>query len=324
MWLGTAIHRLCADSDYLVTVLPTTAGMRTDELVAAVTAPLDLIVAAGGDGTIRFVLGAVAQTGSQAPVGIIPLGTGNQLARNLGLYDENILADPLEDALKAILYGRPMRIDLGLMNGHYFAVAAGAGPMSDAVIIPGRDEKTNWKMLAYASSMIQTFALPPVVFKVTTGDDSFNVSASGIFATNVADMGVGTLSDSAELNDGLLDLCILNPQEFTDYLELGFRFAGGFVGGKAPYYIRKVDCVDIEVVPVRSPLSQLQRLGHRVRSFLSGKARALPPRHKEVIAMIDGDRCGTTPMHIEVVPQAVTILVTGDRERSSQFSDEPD
>lgn len=308
LWLGSVIHRLC--DRYVVSVLATQSGMLPSDIFANFTDPIDLIVAAGGDGTVRFALAAVAERQSEIPVGIIPLGTGNQLARNLSIYEDNILADPLDDAVSVLLNGVPQKIDLGVMNGHYFCVAAGCGPLSDAILTPGHEDKVNWKMLAYASSMIQTFALPPVVFKLSiAGDEPFTISASGIFVTNISDLGVGTLSATAEVNDGLLDLCILNPAEFQDYLELGFRFAGGFVGGKAPYYIRKVRSLDIEVVPVRSKLSRLQHLGHRIRSMIDGTSEKRPPVQTEVIAAIDGDSCGTTPMHIEVAPNVVNILV---------------
>jgi diacylglycerol kinase family enzyme len=289
--------------------MPTQPGMRPDELFGALSDPLDVLIAAGGDGTIRFALAAVAERKSDIPVGIVPLGTGNQLARNLSIYEENILADPLDDAIGVLLKGIPQRIDLGIMNGNYFCVAAGCGPMSDAILTPGHEDKVNWKMLAYASSMIQTFALPPVVFRLSIpNEEPFSISASGIFVTNIADLGVGTLSESAQINDGLLDLCILNPTEFQDYLHMGFRFAGGFVGGKAAYYIKKIKSVDIEVVPVRSKLSRLQHVGHRIRSFLEGSNEQRPPLKTEVTAAIDGDACGTTPMHIEVAPLAVNVL----------------
>jgi diacylglycerol kinase family enzyme len=308
LWLGTVVHRLC--ERYTVSVLTTRPNMRAEDIFEAISDPLDIIVAAGGDGTIRFALAAVAKRKSDIPVAIVPLGTGNQLARNLFIYEENILSDPLEDAISVLFNGVPKRIDLGLMNGEYFCVAAGCGPLSDAIIMPESQDKANWKMLAYASSMIQTFALPPVMFKISLPDEEpFTIAASGIFVTNIADLGVGTLSETAQLNDGLLDLCILNPSEFQDYIDLGFRFAGGFVGGKAPYYIRKVSSLDIEVLPVRSKLSRLQHVGHRIRSFLEGTPQKRPPLSREVIAAIDGDPCGTTPMHIEVAPLAVNILV---------------
>ncbi len=309
MCLGTIVHKLCEQFKAVVTVRPTVPGLSGRDIFCGLDGEFDLIVAAGGDGTLRLVLGALSDAGSHVPVGIVPLGTGNQLARNLGIYEENILTDPLERALEIILTGVASRIDLGRMNGEYFCVAAGAGPISDAIISPSAREKANFKMLAYVGSIIQNIAAPPVVFHVRTGSDDFHVIASGVFVTNVADLGVGTLSDTALTNDGLLDLCILNPEEFADYLQLGFRFTGGFVGGEASYYIRKVQAVDLEVAPVPSPLSKLQTLAHNIRSALKGKLDEEPPVYTKVTASIDGDACGTTPMHVEVVADAVTVLI---------------
>jgi diacylglycerol kinase family enzyme len=309
LWLGPVVHRL--NTRYTVTVLPTVPDMNPSDILNAIGKPIDLLVAAGGDGTLRYALGAVAEAKSDVPVGIIPLGTGNQLARNLMIYEENILSDPLDEAISIILNGVTTRMDLGIMNGQYFCICAGAGPLSDAILMPEQKDKVNWKMLAYASSVIQNFAMPPVMFKVTLEEqnETFQVAASGLFVSNIADLGLGTLSETAEINDGLLDLCILNPSEFGDYLHMGFRFAGGFVGGEAPYYIRKVRALTVEVIPSRAKLSRFQHLGHRLRSFFSGKNETRPPVAQQVMAMIDGDAYGETPMHIKVVPHAVNVLV---------------
>src|SRR6185369_10286840 len=86
LWLGSVVHRLCEEGDYAVTVLPIKAAMAPEDIFTRVGGKIDLLVAAGGDGTIRFVLEACARTKSQTPVGILPLGTGNQLARNLYIY----------------------------------------------------------------------------------------------------------------------------------------------------------------------------------------------------------------------------------------------
>jgi diacylglycerol kinase family enzyme len=308
LWLGQVVNRLCKEMPAIVNVIPTSLDMNHQDLLPHF-ANCDMVVAAGGDGTVRLVLSAMANCPSKAKVGIVPMGTANILARNLELYEENILSDPLDDAISVILNGSEKQIDLGIMNGHYFSVAAGAGPLADATIQAGRFDKANWKLLAYATSMMHKFALPPVVFGITADNDQFQLAASGIFVSNVANVGMGMLSDTAELDDGWLDMCILNPQHFRDYFRLGFHFTVGAFGGEAPYYIRKVKKVHLEVLPIRSPISSFQFLSQRVRNYVSGKSGNLPPRMKEATAMIDGDACGTLPMDIEVVPQAVTILV---------------
>src|SRR5262249_3658395 len=212
---------------------------------------------------------------------------GNQLARNLMIYEENLFSDSLQQALEVVLKGKPRLIDLGVMNGEYFAVAAGVGPFSDAIIQPDANEKATWRMLAYASSMVQTFIVPPVIFKINADDEEFKVRASGVFITNIADLGVGTLSKTEELDDGWLDLCVLDPHEFTYYLSLGFRFAGGFAGGKAPYNIRKIQHLRIDIDTGPRRLSGWQKFGQRVRKYFRGEKPALPAVIPKVTAMID-------------------------------------
>lgn len=308
MWLGEVIHTICDRGGYQAKVLATTVAMGQIDITPDDFSDCDLVIAAGGDGTVRLVLAALAHYKSMVPVGILPLGTGNQLARNLMIYEENLFADSLHQALNVVLEGKPRLIDLGVMNGEYFAVAAGVGPFSDAIIHPDANEKATWRMLAYASSMMQTFIVPPVVFSVNADGEEFRVRASGIFISNIADLGVGTLSETAEIDDGLLDLCVLDPHEFSDYVELGFRFAGGFAGGKAPYYIRKVQNLKIDLHKGPRRLSGWQKFGHRIRTYFRGDEPALPAVVPSVMAMIDGDECGTTPIEISVASKVVRVI----------------
>lgn len=310
LWLGQCIHRLCNEGDYQTSVICTKVDTNADNLLDNTGNDFNLFVAAGGDGTVRMVIDALAQRNIQTDIGIVPLGTGNLLARNLAIFEDSLLTDPVERAIDIIIKGESTCIDLGILNGNYFAAAAGAGPLSDAIVTPDRRDKENWKMLAYAGSMMQTLAQPPVHFKVTADGEVFRIAASGIFITNIADLGVGMLSDSASMHDGLLDLCILSPKEFVDYLNYGFHFATGsanpITGGKSPYYTKKVKTVDIEVVPKKRPLSFIQQGWNKLKSSLSGKQEGQIPKN-QVLAMIDGDACGTTPIHIEAVPAKVNI-----------------
>lgn len=310
LWLGQCIHRLCTEGNYQTTVVSTRIDTTAENLLDNTPADVQLYVAAGGDGTVRMVIDALAKKNLQTDIGIVPLGTGNLLARNLSIFEESLLTDPVEKAIDIILRGQSRNIDLGILNGHYFAAAAGTGPLSDAIVTPDRRDKENWKMLAYAGSMMQTLAQPPVHFKVTADGEVFRIAASGIFVTNIADLGVGMLSESASMYDGLLDLCILSPKEFGDYLHYGFHFATGaglISGGKSPYYTKKVKCVDIEVVAKKRPLSFIQQGWNKFKSSLTGRQEGSIPGH-QVLAMIDGDACGSTPIHIEVAPAKVSIM----------------
>lgn len=308
-WVGKIVHKLCG-ANFEVSATATWAEIETQDVLDLLKDGSDLLVAAGGDGTIRMALEAASLAPERVPVGIVPVGTGNQLARNLGLYEDRILVDPIDKAVDALIEGKPFAMDLGIMNGHRFAVSAGVGPMSDAILMPEQIDKVNWRMLAYAGSLVQTLAQPPLLIRVTADGESFTVAASGIFVSNISDLGIGLLSESARLDDGMLDLCVLAPQEFHDYLEMGFRFAGGMADSQpAPFYVKKVQKVDLEVVPVSRHSSILDKTWRRVKTSFGMYEK--PPLHlnKEATAMIDGDACGTTPMHIEVAPYAVSIMV---------------
>jgi len=311
-WIGKIVHKLCSHG-YQVSTIATDPDLDSQQLLKVLDQGTDLLVATGGDGTLRLALEAASMAQMRVPVGIVPAGTGNQLARNLGLYDDNLLSDPLDKAVETLIDGKLFRMDLGVMNGHRFAVAAGVGPMSDAILMPDHQNKVNWKMLAYAGSLVHTIAQPPLLMKVTADGDSFTVAATGIFVSNIADLGLGLLSESARLDDGILDLCVLSPKEFHEYLEMGFRFAGGMGGDQDnPYYVKKVKSVSLEVIPVSRHSSLIDKSLRRLKKSFGIYEKPPLVMNKEAIAMIDGDACGTTPMHIEVAPQAVSVLVPKD------------
>ena len=148
-------------------------------------------------------------------------------------------------------------------------------------------------LFAYARTMLQTIGQPPRTFKITMDGVSFSVLASGVFVSNVEDLGLGKPPDINELNDGMLTLNILTPNEIKDYVDIGFRFAVGATNANPPHYVRRIKEVVIETEPLVPSNAQIPPAG-------------LPP---EASAMIDGEECGTTPIHVKVIPQAVQILV---------------
>jgi diacylglycerol kinase (ATP) len=311
-WISRLVAKLSHQGNYVVTLYPTSALTTIEDIIALLNPNLDLVVAAGGDGTIRSVLAALAQTQSKIPAALMPLGTGNVLARNLGIVDERFFADPLAHAFDPIATGVPVRMDMGMMNGHYFAGMAGAGPLSDAFMVPERGAKTTFKNLAYAKAMVETMAMRPVIFKITAAGRTFKVQASGVFVANVEDLGLGKPCDLHTLTDGYLNLHVLDPKDFREYVAVGFRFAAGHVDGKAPHYVLRVKDALIEVIPRKGLRSQFQSLVNRIRMFIEGKPLTMP-RSQHIKAMIDCEEMGTTPMRVTVMPHAVTVLVPAER-----------
>ena len=213
---------------------------------AALEEGVDLIVAAGGDGTVRAVCEEAARTG--VAVGILPHGTGNLLARNLGL--------PLNirDALDVAFGGQDKAIDLATFRANTvlddpagetisdpdtdddepagtdtcFLVMAGLG--MDAEIMTGVDdqlkEKVGW--FAYFVSGIKAARFPAMKVEISVDDGEFRkFRARTVVVGNVGFLqgGIPLLPD-ARIDDGRLDVVVLAPKRFIGWLAIIVRVMG--------------------------------------------------------------------------------------------------
>ncbi|MFC9284166.1 diacylglycerol kinase family protein [Streptomyces collinus] len=178
-----------------------------------------LVVVCGGDGTVRAAADAIA--GSDVPLALVPCGTGNLLARNLGL--------PLApaDALDAALRGTPHRVDLGHIEGDglaptHFAAMSGAG--LDAAMVERANAHDRTKSLlgwpAYAIAVLQVLRTPRTALSVRLdGAPALRRTARMVLVGNIGTVQGGlTLLPSAEPDDGRLDLLILDPRGIGGWL----------------------------------------------------------------------------------------------------------
>jgi undecaprenyl-diphosphatase len=193
---------------------------------AAVAAGAQLIVAAGGDGTVRACAQALA--GTRVPLGIVPLGTANLAARALGLPTA---AGP---ALAAVFSGGERRIDLAVADiggGTTFAAMAGIG--LDAEVVGATPallkERLGW--LAYALSGAVHLPGRRTRFTIRLdGGEPFTRLARSVVVGNAGLLPGGfTLLPQARLDDGLLDVGILAPASPAGWLAV----AGLVVAGSA-------------------------------------------------------------------------------------------
>ncbi|MHB8394031.1 MAG: diacylglycerol/lipid kinase family protein [Candidatus Dormibacteria bacterium] len=201
------------------------AGGEFERIEAARTRGAEILFACGGDGTVMAA--AQALSGTDTALAVVPLGSGNLLARSLGLP---------RDTLGAILVGidgRRQRIDLGEVDGRSFTVAAGIGLDAQMVAGAPRLAKQLLGWLAYVPAGLRH--LPEAGFQVEVRVDNGAPVLRRVRSVLVAN--VGTLPGGIKLlplaaaADGLLDVVLIAPTTLREWLRivarLGVRHPGG-------------------------------------------------------------------------------------------------
>lgn len=254
------------------TVLTSRPG-HAAEVAAERARAFDAVFTLGGDGTVMEVVGALAHTG--IPVGVLPGGTGNLLARVLGI--------PLRvgAAVAALLEADEAKIDLGSIGGQRFAFAAGVGIDAQMVADTSAILKGRLGVLAYvwtgarAAVRHDRFSVVADVDGVTYRRDATMVMIANFGAVfrDLITLGPGIRQD-----DGMLDLCVFSPGGMRDSLRIAWRM------------LRK---------DFRTDPSMLYTPGRRIRIETD------PPRAVQA----DGDIVGMTPFEAVVEPLAAHFLV---------------
>jgi YegS/Rv2252/BmrU family lipid kinase len=188
----------------------------------------ELIFAWGGDGMVQRCVDVLA--GTNAALAIIPAGTANLLASNLGIPKD------LEAAVEIGLFGERLRLDVGRVNGEGFAVMAGAG--FDARMIADADGRLKERLgrLAYVVSGAKHLRAKPFEARIDVdGDGWFRGQASCILLGNVGKLfgGVEVFAE-ARPDDGLLEVGVVTAEGAAQWLRTLARAALGSAHG-SPY-----------------------------------------------------------------------------------------
>ena len=171
-----------------------------DALIRRHRGKVDLVVLAGGDGTINAALAALVAT--RLPLAIVPLGTANDLARTLQVPDK------VEAALDVILQGEVRQVDVGMVNDHHFINVASIGLGVKITKRLSKEGKAFWGVLSYLKTALQVvWYARRFRVEIMAGTTRLELKAMHIAVGNGRHYGGGmTVSDVAEIDDGLLDL----------------------------------------------------------------------------------------------------------------------
>lgn len=246
------------------------AGEAADLARAVVQQGYDALVAMGGDGMVHLALQSV--TSSATALGVIPTGTGNDLARCLGLPRRDLAA-----AADVIAAGATRTIDCAQAGDTYVATVVACGFDS---LVSERANAMSWPQarLRYSlATLAELRVFSPLPFTVDLDGAMAHHDAMLVAVGNAPSYGGGLrICEGAALDDGELDVVIIGPMTRVELLRVYPRlFRGTHVGH--PAYER-----------------------HRVKQV----SVAAPG----IVAYADGERLGPLPLTIRVVPASVTVF----------------
>lgn len=200
--------RILEAADIEVAVFFSRQPERIPHIILENSASFDLIVVGGGDGTLSRAAPSVLQSG--LPLGVLPMGNANDLARTLGI------PKAIVDACKIIANGHRRRIDLGRVNGKPFFNVASLGLSAKVADQLNGSIKRRWGVLSYVSCAWSALhSASHFDARVICDDKCENIRSMQIAVGNGRHYGGGmTIVDDADIDDGRLDLYSLSPQKW--------------------------------------------------------------------------------------------------------------
>ncbi len=253
------------DKGHLVEPMVTfEAGEAAALATAAAQRGVDVVAAAGGDGTLNEVVNGL--DGFDVPLGIIPLGTANDFARQVG-----IPADA-DHAMDVILQRKPRRVDTASLNGRRYLNVSVGGVGAEATAETPAEAKESLGPFAYAISGMRKLGdfRPSVAKFIADGfayEGEFLMFAVGLTRST----GGGTMvTPMASATDGLLDLCIVEGMSRKDFARTALKVKRGeHLGEAGVHYVQvesvRIESVDAMAVNVDGETSNARTLMYRAR-----------------------------------------------------------
>lgn len=264
----------------------TTDDNETTARARAAADEYDVVVAAGGDGTVSMVANAIA--GHDAMLGILPVGTANVLALELGIPQDvseaaNILVDD----------HRLRELDMMKVGDRSFILQIGIGIDSLMIKDTNRQAKRLFGRLAYMTTLIgKLFGYKSRRFTIVVDGQRLRPRAWQLLVANAGTLGVPPFKWGPNIfpSDGELDLCIFNVRRPIDYIRLIRQIAfGKHETGSNISYVR----IHKQIIITAD--------------------RPLP-------IQADGEIIGETPVQISVVPHRIRVIVPAEAKAASVIS----
>jgi diacylglycerol kinase (ATP) len=204
------LHKL----DFELLTVPVKSSSQLSSMVRQHAKNIDLVIVGGGDGTLNAVVDSLVEM--QLPLGILPLGTANDLARTLSIPSSIV------EACEIIAAGNIKYIDLGCVNGKYFFNVSSLGLSVKITQNLSHGLKRRWGILAYALSAIKVIGQTrPFSAEIRLGGESIKVKTIQIAIGNGRYYGGGIpIAEDAAIDDQLLDLYSLELKQWWQIFPL--------------------------------------------------------------------------------------------------------
>ncbi len=229
-----AIERLKQAGCQVEVIESQRAGAST-ELARAAAKECKLVVACGGDGTVLEVLNGIVET--EATLGVLPWGRGNDVAKDLGL------PQGVEEPIRTLIDGSPRRVDAVETNGKYFLGVGGLGLDAQAAVMGNKYRKVLFSdFIAYQIlPLFIFFSYPPFPVEVKVDEDLFVYEGTFLVSvgnTSTYSRGMRILPN-ASYTDGKLDLCITTaPSRFHLFKLYSQVFSGQHIKDPGVHYFQ--------------------------------------------------------------------------------------
>ena len=233
---------------------------------------IDLMVAAGGDGTVNYVVNSMKRKGLDIPVGVVPAGTANDFAGALGMS-----RTPLE-AARQIAGGTEQRVDCGRVNGLYFVNIFSFGLFTTTSQRTPDERKHKIGKLAYIIEGVKEFAsMHAVPLELTADGEKSAVDSLIVLIFNGETAGGFRLARRSSLRDGQFDCIVLEKRDIFTTLWTMLRY----LAGGNPKRIRQLRARTLDIVsPVDEPTDVDGQKGARFPlhvECLAGELRVVCP-----------------------------------------------
>ncbi|TFB14255.1 diacylglycerol kinase [Filobacillus milosensis] len=198
-------------------------GCARDAAILACEREHDIIIAAGGDGTVNEVVDGMARMQYRPKLGILPMGTTNDFARAI-----RVPRDPRK-AMDIILEGYTKKLDIGKVNNHHFMNIAGGGKLTELTYEVPSKLKTVLGQLAYYLKGIEMLpSLRPTKVRIEYDDQVVEEEIMLFLVSNSNSVGgFEKLAPHATMDDGYFDLMILKKINLAEFVLLANKAVRG-------------------------------------------------------------------------------------------------